>query len=68
MEQLLWIEDISSQVEKDQLLAQIDDRYLKLVGQQAQVKQHQVGVVYLTGQTARFLKPPDKNNLAVSQF
>tara|TARA_B100000809_G_scaffold51652_1_gene46925 strand:+ start:550 stop:666 length:117 start_codon:yes stop_codon:yes gene_type:complete len=38
------------------------------VGQQAQVKQHQVGVDYLTGQTVRFLKPPEKNNLVVSQF
>jgi hypothetical protein len=38
------------------------------VGQQAQVKQHQVGVDYLTGQTARFLKLSEKNNLAVSQF
>jgi len=38
------------------------------VGQQAQVKQYQADVDYLTGKTARFLKPPDKNNLAVSQF
>ncbi len=42
--QLLWIEEVGSQVEKGQLLAQIDDRHLKLqlARQQAQVKQFQV--------------------------
>ncbi|PKG82177.1 efflux RND transporter periplasmic adaptor subunit [Colwellia sp. 75C3] len=68
--QLLWIEDVGSQVEKGQLLAQIDDRHLKLqlAGQQAQVKQHQADVDYLTGQKARFLKLREKNNSAVSEL
>ena len=68
--QLLWIEDVGSQVKKDQLLAQIDDRHLKLqlAGQQAQVKQHQADVDYLTGQKARFLKLREKNNSAVSEL
>ena len=68
--QLLWIEDVGSQVEKGQLLAQIDDRHLKLqlAGQRAQVKQHQADVDYLTGQKARFLKLREKNNSALSEF
>lgn len=68
--QLLWIEDVGSQVEKGQLLAKIDDRHLtlQLTGQQAQVKQHQADVDYLTGQKARFLKLREKNNSALSEF
>jgi RND family efflux transporter MFP subunit len=68
--QLLWIEDVGSQVTKGQLLAQIDDRHLtlQLAGQQAQVKQHQADVDYLTGQKARFLKLREKNNSALSEF
>lgn len=68
--QLLWIEDVGSQVKKGQLLAQIDDRHLKLqlAGQRAEVKQHQADVDYLTGQKARFLKLREKNNSAVSEF
>ena len=68
--QLLWIEDVGSQVKKGQLLAQIDDRHLKLqlAGQRAQVKQHQADVDYLTGQKARFLKLREKNNSALSEF
>ena len=68
--QLLWIEDVGSQVKKGQLLAQIDDRHLKLqlAGQQAQVNQHQADVDYLTGQKARFLKLREKNNSALSEL
>jgi len=68
--QLLWVEDVGSQVKKGQLLAQIDDRHLKLqlAGQQAQVKQHQADVDYLTGQKARFLKLREKNNSALSEY
>ncbi len=68
--QLLWIEEVGSQVEKGQLLAQIDDRHLKfqLARQQAQVKQHQADVDYLTGQKARFLKLREKNNSALSEY
>ncbi len=60
--QLLWIEEVGSQVSKGQLLAQIDDRHLKLqlARQQAQVKQHQADVDYLTGQKARFLSLREK--------
>jgi len=68
--QLLWIEEVGSQVKKGQLLAQIDDRHLKLqlAGQQAQGKQHQANVDYLTGQKARFLKLREKNNSALSEY
>lgn len=68
--QLLWVEDVGSQVKKGQLLAQIDDRHLKLqlARQQAQVKQHQANVDYLTGQKARFLKLREKNNSALSEY
>jgi RND family efflux transporter MFP subunit len=68
--QLLWIEDVGSQVKKGQLLAQIDDRHLKLqlAGQRAQVKQHQADVDYLTSHKARFLKLREKNNSALSEF
>ncbi len=68
--QLLWIEDVGSQVKKGQLLAQIDDRHLKLqlAGLQAQGKQHQANVDYLTGQKARFLKLREKNNSALSEY
>lgn len=68
--QLLWIEEVGSQVKKGQLLAQIDDRHLKLqlAGQQAQVKQHQANVDYLTGQKERFLKLREKNNSALSEY
>jgi RND family efflux transporter MFP subunit len=68
--QLLWIEEVGSQVSKGQLLAQIDDRHLKLqlARQQAQVKQHQADVDYLTGQKARFLSLREKNNSAISEF
>jgi RND family efflux transporter MFP subunit len=68
--QLLWIEDVGSQVKEGQLLAKIDDRHLKLqlAGQQAQVKQHQADVDYLTGQKARFVKLREKNNSALSEY
>jgi RND family efflux transporter MFP subunit len=68
--QLLWIEDVGSQVKKGQLLAQIDDRHLKLqlAGQKAQVKQHQANVDYLSGQKARFSKLREKNNSALSEY
>jgi len=68
--QLLWVEDVGTQVEKGQLLAQIDDRHLtlQLARQQAQVKQHQADVDYLTGQKARFLKLREKNNSALSEY
>jgi len=68
--QLLWIEEVGSQVEKGQLLAQIDNRHLKLqlAGQQAQGKQHQANVDYLTEQKARFEKLREKNNSAISEY
>lgn len=68
--QLLWIEDVGSQVEKGQLIAKIDDRHLKLQleGLKAQGKQHQANVDYLTGQKARFLKLREKNNSALSEY
>lgn len=68
--QLLWIEDVGVQVEKGQLLAQIDDRKLKLqlARQQTQVKQSQANVDYLTGQKARFSKLRAQNNSAISEY
>ena len=68
--QLLWIEDVGSQVKKGQLLAKIDDRHLKfqLARQQVQVKQYQAEVDYLTGQKARFEKLRAQNNSALSEY
>jgi RND family efflux transporter MFP subunit len=68
--QLLWIEEVGSQVNKGQILAKIDDRHLKLqlAGQQAQGHKHQANVDYLTGQKARFLKLREKNNSALSEY
>ncbi len=68
--QLLWVEEVGSQVEKGQLLAKIDDRHLKLqlARQQAQVKQSQADVDYLTGQKIRFEKLREKNNSALSEY
>jgi RND family efflux transporter MFP subunit len=68
--QLLWVEEVGSQVEKGQLLAQIDDRHLKLqlARQQAQVKQSQADVDYLSGQKLRFEKLREKNNSALSEY
>ena len=68
--QLLWVEEVGSQVNKGQLLAQIDDRHLKLqlARQGAEVKQHQANVDYLMGQKSRFLKLREKNNSALSEY
>lgn len=68
--QLLWIEEVGSSVEKGQLLAEIDNRHLKLslAQQKAQVKQHQANVTYLTGQKKRFLKLSEQNNSALSEY
>ncbi len=68
--QLLWVEEVGSQVKKGQLLAQIDDRHLKLqlARQQAQVKQSQAEVDYLSGQKLRFEKLREKNNSALSEY
>ncbi len=68
--QLLWVEEVGSQVVKGQLLAKIDDRHLKLqlARQQAQVKQSQANVDYLTGQKIRFEKLREKNNSALSEY
>jgi len=68
--QLLWIEDVGSSVEKGQLLAQIDDRHLKLqlAREQAQVKQFQANVEYLTHQKKRISKLREANNSALSEY
>lgn len=68
--QLLWIEDVGTSVEQGQLLAQIDDRHLKLqlARQQAEVKQHQADVTYFTQQKNRISKLREKNNSALSEF
>ena len=68
--QLLWVVEVGTEVEKGQLLAQIDDRHLKLqlARQQAQVKQFQADVDYLTGQKQRISKLREKNNSALSEY
>ncbi len=68
--QLLWVEEVGSHVDKGQLLAKIDDRHLKLqlARQQAQVKQSQANVDYLSGQKLRFEKLRATNNSAESEY
>ncbi len=68
--QLLWIEEVGKQVAKGQLIATIDNRHLKLqlARQEAQVKQHQADVEYLTKQQKRLTKLSQKNNTSVSEF
>lgn len=68
--QLLWIVEVGSQVNKGELLAQIDDRHLtlQLAQQKAQVKQHQANVDYLTAHKARILKLSAQNNSAQSEY
>ena len=70
MGQLLWIEEIGTQVKKGQLIAKIDNRHLKLqlARQQAQVKQHEADVVYLTSQKKRLSTLRQKNNTAISEL
>lgn len=68
--QLLWIEDVGSQVIKGQSIATIDNRHLKLqlAQQKSQVKQHQADVDYLTSQKNRMSALSQKNNTAVSEL
>ncbi|MFT5758629.1 MAG: multidrug efflux system membrane fusion protein [Alteromonadaceae bacterium] len=68
--QLLWVEDVGSQVEQGQVIAKIDNRHLKLqlAQQHAQVKQHQADVTYLTSQKKRMSTLSQKNNTAVSEL
>lgn len=68
--QLLWIEDVGTQVEKGQVIAKIDNRHLtlQLSGQQARIKRFQADVVYLTSQKKRMSALSQKNNTAVSEL
>lgn len=68
--QLLWIEDVGSEVKKGQLLAQLDGRHLtlQLAQQQAQIKQYQADVDYFTSQKKRIGKLREKNNSALSEY
>jgi len=68
--QLLWIEEIGTQVEKGQAIATIDNRHLtlQLARQQAQVKQYQANVDYLTKQKKRLSTLSQKNNTSISDF
>ena len=67
---LLWVVDVGTQVDKGQLLATIDNRHLKLqlARQQAQVKQHQADVEYLTKQKRRLSTLSQKNNTSINDF
>mgnify|MGYP006137099383 CR=1 FL=1 len=67
---LLWVEEVGTQVKKGQLLANIDNRHLKiqLAQQQAQVKQHEADVDYLTKQKRRLSTLSQKNNTSISDF
>lgn len=68
--QLLWIEDVGKQVAKGEIIATIDNRQLKLqlARQQAQVKQHQANVQYLTKQQKRLSTLSQRNNTSVSEL
>ncbi|GLX80149.1 hemolysin D [Thalassotalea insulae] len=68
--QLLWVEEIGAEVEQGQLIATIDNRHLKLqlARQQAQVKQHQADVDYLTKQKKRLSALNQTNNTSVSEL
>ena len=68
--QLLWIEDIGTQVIKGQVIARIDNRHLKLQisRQQAQIKHYHADVVYLTSQKQRTSALSQKNNTAISEL
>lgn len=68
--QLLWIEDVGAIVEKGQLVAKIDNRHLKLQHdrQQAELKQYQADVVYLTKQKKRMSALNKMNNTALSEL
>ena len=68
--QLLWIEEVGKQVSKGDLIATIDNRHLKLqlARQQAQVKQHQANVSYLTKQKKRLSTLNQKNNTSLSEL
>jgi len=68
--QLLWIEDVGTQVEKGQVIAKIDNRHLtlQLSGQQARIKRFQADVVYLTSQKKRMSALSQKNNTAISEL
>lgn len=67
---LLWIVDVGTQVKQGQLLATIDNRHLKLqlARQQAQVKQYEANVDYLTKQKKRLSTLSQKNNTSISEF
>jgi len=68
--QLLWVEEVGSQVDKGQVIAKLDNRHLKLTlgQQQAQLKQHQADVTYLTKQKVRISKLSKMNNTALSEL
>jgi len=68
--QLLWIEEVGHQVKQGQVIAKIDNRHLKLqlAQQNAQVKQHQADVTYLSSQKKRMSTLSQKNNTAVSEL
>ncbi|MDO6446836.1 efflux RND transporter periplasmic adaptor subunit [Colwellia sp. 1_MG-2023] len=68
--QLLWVEDVGKQVAKGDVLATIDNRHLtlQLARQQAQVKQHQANVSYLSKQKKRLSKLNQKNNTSLSEL
>lgn len=70
MGQLLWIEDVGSQVEKGQVIARIDNRHLvlQMSRQQAQIKRYHADVVYLTSQKKRMSALSQKNNTAISEL
>ncbi|MEW6982639.1 efflux RND transporter periplasmic adaptor subunit [Colwelliaceae bacterium 6471] len=68
--QLLWIEEVGTQVEQGQSIAKIDNRHLllQLARQQAEMQKHQANVDYLTKQKKRMSTLSQKNNTAVSEL
>lgn len=68
--QLLWVVDVGEELEKGDVIAQIDDRHLKLqiARQKAELAQHQASVTYLQKQQKRLLMLKKDNNTSVSEL
>ena len=68
--QLLWVVDVGSELSKGDVIAQIDDRHLKLqlAQQKAEIAQHKANVKYLQKQKKRLLMLKKENNASISEL
>ncbi|REL35848.1 efflux RND transporter periplasmic adaptor subunit [Thalassotalea euphylliae] len=68
--QLLWIEEVGTQVSAGQVIARQDNRHLtlRLAQQQAELKQYQADVVYLKKQQQRLSTLNQTNHTALSEL